>query len=279
MSSATLAGRVGGPVNTGSGYCPPPFIQSNTGAGTVFSNGNVNTVTIDGINLDQVTAINAGLTAGGSPANVVIVSQSFTQIVFTVEPTAIGAHTATLVGICSNYAFNFDSQNITCLIPGQNGVNWQGIVNVNVSAGVLETVAGSGNGWNRGAHFGFAPANTEASLKFKVRTPASNANGNFGFIGLRNNAPANISFGSAGRAIYFANGSLNIYNNTASQGNFGTYVVGDEFEIRRNVAGVTEVLKNGALLFTYPTNDTGTWWFASSIFRNTAIEDIQLCHS
>lgn len=283
MSSATLAGRIGtgqGNNNGGGGYCPPIVIENNTFATATLSTSAPFSGLIEGFNLDQVTNITATLVGNSAVvAPVTNIQANFLTLTFDVAVPQPGQYNVTLQGLCGNFSFQVTGASVTCLIPGQNGVNWQGVVNANVGVGTLAAVPGAGNGWNRGAHFGVAPAGTEASLKFTVAQPASAPNGQFGFIGLRNNPPGNIAFGSAGRAIYLQNGLALVYNNTSFQANIGAYNTGTEFELRRDAAGNMQVFKNAVLQFTFPTPDAGDWWFAASIFRNTSIEGIELCHS
>lgn len=283
MSSATFAGRVGtgqGGNSGPGGYCPPVVIESNSFAAvTVPTVGTLSGV-LDGFNLDQITEVRVELTTNAAIVGVVTnLNVTFLQAGFTIDVPQAGVYDVLLVGTCGTFTFEITAANITCLIPDQNGVVWQGLQNVVTGAGSIAAISSTGNGWNRGGYFGFAPANTPASAKFIVAAPVSAPNGEFGFIGVRNNPQTNITFGSAGRAIYLQNGSAIVYNNTQFQQNIGGYTVGDEFEFSRNQAGNMEILKNGTSVFTYPTPDAGTWYMCASIFRNTSVEGLELCHS
>ncbi len=283
MTSATLAARIG----TGQGggtpgaYCPPVVVTANDFATATISTAAPFSGVLDGFNLDQITNVTVSLVGNAAVQGTVTnLNTAFLQATFDLALPQPGQYNVVAQGICGNFGFQVTGANITCLVPGQNGVNWQGVVNANVGAGTIAAVAGNGNGWNRGGHFGFAPANTEASLSFTVAPPSTTVNGYFGFFGVRNTQPNNIAFGSAGRAVYVQNGNLLVYNNTAFQSNLGAPGgPGTQVRIERNLAGQTKVFRNGVDSFTFPTNDTGAWWFASSIFRNAAIEDIELCHS
>ena len=259
-------------------YCPPPVIVDNNSDGATVTVGDTFQTTIDGFNLDQVTSIVATSNGGNDAISGTILSQSFTQLVFTLTPNLEQDYTVAISGLCGDAAFQITSADILCLVPALSGSSvWQSLsANVDVSqGGSLTIVDGNGNGWNEGGQFGTAPANTAAELSWTVAEPTSNA---FAFIGVRNSF-SGISFGSAGRAIYFANGALNVYDNTEFQSSIaGGYQAGDKFAIRRDAAGTTTIHKNdGPPLFTFPTNDSGQWIGSISGFRNSSFEDIQLC--
>lgn len=264
--------------NVGGSYCPALTVNSNTAQNSILSTNGAQQFTIQGFALDQITDISID-DGNGNTATAIIDSISFTELKFTIQAPAVAAYTVTAIGECEDLNWQMTGAAITCLVPGDGATSW-----VNQSGdgvyglGTYATVAGGGNGWNEGGDFGSTPANVASTAKFTSDRPINNPNGDFGFIGVVANVPAKAA-GAVGRGLYFQNGQLFAYENGASLGNIGTYVNGDQFEIDRNVAGLTTINKNGTTIFTFAGNDTDVWNLAIVVFRNSAWRDIELCHS
>jgi len=93
--------------------------------------------------------------------------------------------------------------------------------------------------------------------------------------GLNTDPATDASYSSIDYAVYFANGTVTIYESNVSRGNFGTYVAGDIFGVTYDGVNV-RYYKNGGLLRTVAATISAPLYFDSSIYTlNNSISKVK----
>jgi len=167
-------------------------------------------------------------------------------------------------------------KDLTFLVPGQGATTWNNAVGVNTgeSRFVPDSTA---SGWNKGASFGTAPANTDFTLSFQPLYMDGQATGGYSMFGV-DNADPNTNYNTIDYAIYLQNGAnVYVYENGTSRGLHSSFTPADTFEIKRTGTTIT-YLKNGTVFYTSTVASSAAMVFDSSIYRYLGATNLSIAY-
>jgi PKD repeat protein len=172
--------------------------------------------------------------------------------VFGEEAASFGVWTATLDGTGSSddagifdYVWSFDPSLSESFDAPLDPAVWTADAGASVDSGRLRN---PGGGWAATGHYSMHTFDREdgvVQFTGEIVTPVSGS----AMWGVFKAAPASFSYTQMPHALYFANGSLQVYENGSYRGAFGSYTRGSTYEAR------VDVLTSGANYYYRPVGD------------------------
>ncbi len=125
------------------------------------------------------------------------------------------------------------------------------------------SIVGTGSWGNRYA-FTNGTFARQADKVFTARV-LPQTTGTYAMIGWKNNS-TNYSYTQLPHAIYFDNGTIQIYENGSNRGSFGSYVGGVSYDVR------IILLETGGALYEYKRSDSASWINLYATYSDTSTD-------